>query len=295
MKLEQLKMLLVVAEQGTLTSASKVLHKTPSAISQGIKQLESRLAVVLFHRDTYRLTLTAEGHHICQHAQRVLNEITEIEQISHNLSQGFEHSLSLVIDATFNLALIMPQLTRVQAFAPNTQVSLNQEHISGAINKLETGQADIAITHVTQFEWTADRFDMKRIGETALVNVASQELLDRHPGLSHLEELRDEFQIVVNDSGFGTAGKYLGVQLGQRKWFTNSFDTKTQLIMAGIGWGRIPEYLAKPHLDSGRLQCITVGDSAVSLTSEVIACKLKAKVLGPVGSFLWQNIGEHDW
>lgn len=290
MKLEQLKMLMEVAEQGTLTGASKSLHKTPSAISQGIKQLESRLNVVLFNRDTYRLTLTSEGQHICQHAQRVLNEISEIEQISQNLSKGFEHSLTMVIDATINLDLIAPILARVQTFSPNTQVSVNQEHISGSIGKIESGLADIAITHEHNSRLPESRLDIMRIGTTTLVNVASQSLLDRHPELSQLDELREEFQIVVNDSGFATAGKFLGVQLGQRKWFTNSFDTKTQLIISGIGWGRIPEYMAKAHLDSGRLKRIELGDSDVSLSSVVVACKLKSKILGPVGSFLWQNL-----
>lgn len=283
-------MLMVVAEQGTLIGASKILHKTPSAISQGIKQLESRLNVVLFNRDTYRLTLTPEGQHICQHAQRVLNEIVEIEQISQNLSGGFEHALSMVIDATFNIDVIASVLARVQVFSPNTQVSVKQENISGAVGKIVGGQADIAITHAHSTHLSADRLDIKRIGTTTLVNVASPALLDRHPGLERLDELREEFQIVVNDSGFATAGKFLGVQLGQRKWFTNSFETKTQLIISGIGWGRIPEYMAKDHLDSGRLKSIELGDADGSISSDVVACKLKSKILGPVGAFLWQNL-----
>ena len=283
-------MLMVVADQGTLTGASSILHKTPSAISQGIKQLESRLNVVLFNRDTYRLTLTPEGQHICQHAQRVLNEINEIEQITHNQSAGYEHSLSMVIDATFNIALITPVLARLQAFSPNTQVHVKQEHISGAIGKIESDQADIAITHEHNSRLSVDRLDIKRIGTTTLVNVASPALLDRHPSLHQLDELREEFQIVVNDSGFATAGKFLGVQLGQRKWFTNSFETKAQLIISGIGWGRIPEYMARVHLDSGQLKRIEVGDADASISSDVVACKLKSKILGPVGAFLWQNL-----
>ena len=55
MKLEQLSMFVTVAQVGSLSEASALLHKTQPAISQGIKQLENTLNFALFSRNGYRL------------------------------------------------------------------------------------------------------------------------------------------------------------------------------------------------------------------------------------------------
>ena len=77
MTLEQLKMLKLVAEQGSLKSASEALYKTQPAISQGIKQLESQLGLQLFDRDGYRLVLTIEGEQIYSPAVQLLDKASE--------------------------------------------------------------------------------------------------------------------------------------------------------------------------------------------------------------------------
>ncbi|WP_421784150.1 LysR family transcriptional regulator [Kiloniella litopenaei] len=54
MTLEQLRALVSVVDHGGFRAASEALHKSQSAISIAIKNLEEELRVEIFERDGYR-------------------------------------------------------------------------------------------------------------------------------------------------------------------------------------------------------------------------------------------------
>lgn len=56
-----LEMLDTVARLGSFTAAAEVLHKVPSAISYGVRQVEQDLDVVLFRRLPRKVELTPAG------------------------------------------------------------------------------------------------------------------------------------------------------------------------------------------------------------------------------------------
>jgi len=58
---EVLKTFVAIAECGTFTAAAKVVHRTPSALSMQIKQLERTLGKSLFVREPRQVRLTNDG------------------------------------------------------------------------------------------------------------------------------------------------------------------------------------------------------------------------------------------
>ena len=58
--MEQLKVLVAVAESHSMKEAANQLHKTQPALSQAIKGLESMLGIELFDRSDYRLRLPTD-------------------------------------------------------------------------------------------------------------------------------------------------------------------------------------------------------------------------------------------
>ncbi|MGL5668651.1 MAG: LysR family transcriptional regulator, partial [Shewanella sp.] len=253
MTLEQLLMFNTVALAGSLKAASDKLHKTQPAISQSIKQLESQLDLVLFDRQGYRLTLTQEGRKLLQYAQRVLNEAQEMRQVAKHLAKGNEASITLAFEASFNLTRILPILERTQNEFPHTQIILKQEYLTGALEALNQGKADIAISAGGIEPIRSSHFELAYLFSGSLLDVASPRLLSRHPTLSHVRELVNEYQIVIQDTGTGTANIEFGVQAGQRRWYVNDFYTKRMLIQSGMGWGKLPHYLVEQALADGSL------------------------------------------
>lgn len=288
MTLDQLIMFRTVAEAGSLRAASERLHKTQPAISQGIKQLEAQLDLVLFDREGYRLALTDQGKKIFQHALRLLNEAAEIKQVAKHLANGNEAQITLAFEASFDLTRVLPILEITQSEFPNTQIVLKQEYITGALDALNNGEAEIIISPVVTAQ--ATQLEMTLLHQGELVQVAAPRLLLRHPNLNFSHELLNEYQIVVQDTGTGTKNVELGVQDGQRRWYVNDFNTKKMLILSGMGWGKLPDYLIAQEIEQGTLIPFKLQDTQNEISINYYALKLKNASLGPVASKLWKNL-----
>lgn len=287
MTLDQLLMFKTVAESGSLKAASEQLHKTQPAISQGIKQLESQLAITLFSREGYRLALTPEGEKIFHHAKRLLNEAANIKQVAKHLASGNEASITLAFEASFNLNDILPLLEMTQNEFPHTPIILKQEYLTGAIEALINGKADIVISPIDILQGKIPTLESVLLHTGKLMNVASPRLLMRHPNLTYSAELLNEYQIIVQDTGSGSGNVEFGVQDGQIRWYVNDHHTKKNLILSGMGWGKLPDYLIQDELQRESLQTFHLRDKQNQVELHYHA--MKNSVLGPVASKLWKN------
>lgn len=291
MTLEQLRMLVKVADLGSLKAASDKLFKTQPAISQGIKQLETQLGFQLFSRQGYRLLLTDNGKQIYQHALKLLNEAGQIKQLASFLASGNEASITLAIEASYDLKRILPVLELTQNEFPLTQIILRQEYINGALEAVTSEQADLALTAIDNLALQTGKYEANKLYEGYLCNVASPKFLQRHLNLHSVTELKEEYQIVVQDSGKSSQGINYSVQTGQRCWYVNDFSTKKTLIMSGIGWGRLPDHMIQSELNEKSLVAVQLNDFDMQISLNYQAIKLKSRLLGPVASKLWQNMG----
>jgi DNA-binding transcriptional LysR family regulator len=61
-----------IARAGSVTRAAQQVHRTQSAVSTHLQQLEASLGVQLVRRSTRSLALTAEGERFLPHAQKLL-------------------------------------------------------------------------------------------------------------------------------------------------------------------------------------------------------------------------------
>jgi DNA-binding transcriptional LysR family regulator len=64
-----------LARIGSFTLAARELNLTQSAVSHAIKSLEDELECRLFDRLGRRVTLTAQGQHLLDHAQKIIAEM----------------------------------------------------------------------------------------------------------------------------------------------------------------------------------------------------------------------------
>ena len=71
-QIDQLRSLLTVARCGSMSAASELLHRSQSAISIQIKQLEGIMGARLLHRHARGVELTHEGEIVAGYAKRVL-------------------------------------------------------------------------------------------------------------------------------------------------------------------------------------------------------------------------------
>lgn len=288
--IDQLKVLKAVVECGSLRLAADSLCKTQPALTHAIRQLESQLGLTLFSREAYRLALTDEGKRIHQLALRTLETHNELLQVATFLAGGNEASVTLAVEASFELAPILPAFEAVQAEFPACEIVIRQEYLTGAVELVQKDLAELCISPVNPALSPGVRLQSQFLTRGEMVNVVSPKLLARHPELHSVAQLKDEYQILVQDSGSGTRGLKLGVQSAQRHWYVNSFATKLSLIEQGMGWGRLPLWMIKTALEEGRLLVPALNDFSAREQFGYSLVRRADGAPGPVATRLWQAL-----
>ncbi len=82
MLITQLESFLAVAETGSLARGSEQLFATPSALSQRIKQFESRLGFSVFIRTSRGMELSNDGNKIYTEAKKIVESIRALRSLS---------------------------------------------------------------------------------------------------------------------------------------------------------------------------------------------------------------------
>src|SRR5262245_52200813 len=83
-----LQLLVALHDNGSLQDAARTLHLTPSALSQQLREMESRLGGALFHRHWRRLEVTPAGRRLTDAARAILGELTRAERETRELLDG---------------------------------------------------------------------------------------------------------------------------------------------------------------------------------------------------------------
>jgi len=286
--IEQYQMLVAIAESDSLRAAAKKVFKTQPTVTTAIKKMETELAISLFHRDQYRLRLTDEGKKIYQTALTLLSNHQDILTQAGHFRQGQESSIRLAIEASFSLKHILEPLTFIQKHFPDTQVILQQEYMTGAFEKLLEEQVDLAITPIAPAFFPTGEIDSKSLYLGEFVTLASPDLLAKHQPLLSVKQLRNEYQILVKDTGKRTEGKNIGVQQDQRLWWVNNFEAKLLLIKSGLGWGSLPLPIAQQALKSGQVLALELSDAPQNKHIDYRLIKRRDQKLGPVSHKLWE-------
>ena len=73
MDVNQLEVLVAVANEQSFSRAAQALHRTQPAVSQAIRRLEAELGEPLFDRSSKDGTLTAAGRVLFDFAEQMLN------------------------------------------------------------------------------------------------------------------------------------------------------------------------------------------------------------------------------
>lgn len=77
MDFKQLRYFQEIVRLGSFTRAAESLHVAQPAISVAIRKLEAELELQLFQRHDRKVTLTAEGERLAEHAQRILQLVDD--------------------------------------------------------------------------------------------------------------------------------------------------------------------------------------------------------------------------
>lgn len=241
----------MVAEQGSLSGAARVLGLTPSSISRIITRIEGRIGTRLLLRTTRAITLTAEGEAYLRGARRILADMAEVEDAI--TDQGAPRGRLRVSAALAHGRLsIVPLVAAFSARHPAIVVELRLED---EVVDILGGQADVAI----RFGQLADSpLTARLIGSIGEVIVASPDYLARHgtpqvpQDLLNHNCLRFNFRRAAPDWPFRVDGRDFSLQVSGTIE-GNSGEVLSQLAKLGAGIARIGAFSVADDLASGDL------------------------------------------
>lgn len=257
--LDQMRTFMAVAEAGSFRAAATRLSRAQSAISHAIANLETQLGLSLFDRSAHRPALTAEGKALLADIREVLLRVGALKARAHGLSRGVEIELSLTIDVLFPSPLIGAALAGLREHYPSVSLRLAIEPLGGPIAALLERRSALAITVGENFRDPRITIEALTAIEMIAVVAATHPLASAgEGGLLTRSELAAHLQIVQIDPTPISGEQDFGVLSPQTCRVTGQ-DTKHAMILAGLGWGRLPHWLIERDLAEGRLVRVTTG------------------------------------
>lgn len=287
MTLEQLEILNAVVTEGSFRAAADSLWKTQPAVSIAIKKLEKEFGITLFDRKNYRATLTENGRAFYQKCQVLLRETDQLKSLGKFLSSGDEPYLKISINIVSPLPSILTLLKKFFDEYPNTQPELYFDVLKGSLEKLDQENVDLSFSSILPED---SSYETIFLAETVLIPVTAPGYLPHDSnGRIADEELKNYSQIIVSDTSKKRERRQYGVLPGGKQWTVSDMHVKKEIILAGMGWGSLPEYLIEKEIDNGKLIPL-VNKSVSRFPIEIHAVRQKNKLHGPVAEALWQKL-----
>jgi DNA-binding transcriptional LysR family regulator len=134
--LDQLRVLITIADVGSFSAAGRKLHRAQSAISQAVATLEELQGVVLFDRSGHRPRLTEIGRVLVEQARRVLATATKFEAMAASTRAGLEPELALAIDPLVPTGPLIESIRALNGAFPDLMVTFSTEGLGGSLRRL---------------------------------------------------------------------------------------------------------------------------------------------------------------
>lgn len=250
---EALSLLEAVAQAGSFAAAARELNLVPSAVTYRIRQIEDALDVLLFDRSSRQARLTEAGTELLREGGRLLQEIDAVANRVRRVATGWESELTIAVDTVVSLSTVMELTQAFFDLAPTTRLRMRDESLSGTLEALSSGQADLALGLALETGSTAG-IQSNLLGDVNFVFAVAP----HHPLAAAKGTLKDEVvfrhrAVAVADSVQRGQPITRGLLAGQDVFTVPTMRAKLDAQLRGLGVGFLPEPMARPFIETGRL------------------------------------------
>jgi DNA-binding transcriptional LysR family regulator len=250
---DALAMLQTIETAGSFAAAARQLGLVPSALTYRVRQIEDALDVLLYDRSSRQARLTEAGAELLREGGRLLCEIDAMANRVKRVATGWEPQLTLAVDSIIARATMMELCESFFALNPPTRIKLREETLSGTLETLTAGQADLAIGVVLE-PTTSAGIHSKPLGGVSFVYAVAP----HHPLAAAPEPLTDTLlqqhrAVAVADSVQRGSGLTIGLLGGQDVFTVANMQAKLDAQLRGLGGGFVPENMVHSYIETGRL------------------------------------------
>lgn len=246
-KLTAIRTFLLVTETGSFSAAARQTGMKQSAVSQQIASLEDELGVVLLHRTTRAMALTAQGEHYRREMQPLLAAMEEVENQLKPEEQQWQGKVHLQLPSGVGQLFLAPLLA-LQKATPGLNLTLS---LDDRMADLVSEGVDVALRLSGKAPEIHAAKMLTRI-ETALV---------ASPDFAHVTSLNElllqphiRFSRLAQDQPLTLISTQESIAVNVNTVMrANTSEALLQALLAGIGIGGMQLPLAVKALQSGAL------------------------------------------
>lgn len=287
--LDQMRVLIAISNTGSFTAASKRLQRAQSAISHAVAVLENQLELTIFDRSARKPTFTVAGKMILEEARFVVAHADRLRARAKSLSSGLESEVFLSASAVVPIPAITAVLVEFSQEFPTVNVQLFVEEFGGAAMLVRENTCNIGIVGAQSLSiLERNEVEQRSIGSVDIVAVvAANHPLARHEGPITETELQNFRQLVPTSRAHVRYGNTLGFDA----WQIADLSARYNLLVAGLGWGTVPSYMAHDDLVSGRLVKIDLSArSSEAMRVPIFAIFKASSPPGPAGQWIIEQL-----
>ncbi|NRA67022.1 MAG: LysR family transcriptional regulator [Pseudobacteriovorax sp.] len=286
MTIDQIQCFQMVVEVGSFTKAAEKLNRAKSAVIYSVKNLEEQLGFSLLDRSKYRPEVTPKGQDFLIRSAKIIHDMDELQQQTKLIASDIEMRIRISASGIFNSALLYPVLKQTMKKFPSTEVIFEKEILSGE-KMLTRGLVDLAI-----FENLKNKRDFphKLIAKVPLyLVIASDHDFFAVEDLKQTKSRLYKYPQIIQRSTIPDPDTQVGVHKDSLKWKVTDTPSKREIILGGLGWGRLPKHETSADLESRRLTHLKQfrDDDVV----DIYLCS-RSKERGKVAQHIWDSFEE---
>ena len=252
--LDGVEAFLAVAQHRNFSKAAAELNVTPSAVSQAIRTLETRVGAPLFIRTTRSVGLTEAGQRFLSRAKPAFEELVAASEVARDLGQRPAGLLRLAVPRAAVPIVLEPLIASFCQIYPDVEVELAA---SEELVDLATGGFDAGV-RLGQFI-AADMIAVRLTPPFRSIVVGSPAYLARSGRPKHPDDLRDHACLRMRRSGGALAlwplddhGRAIELAVSG-PLIANDYPTLLGAAIEGIGLAQLPAPVVAGAIKAGKL------------------------------------------
>lgn len=239
-----------VAKQKSFTGGAKVLGISTKLASKYVAKLESKLGAQLLNRTTRSVTMTETGNVYFDRCVAILDQYNELEGVIQAKQSELAGPIRIAAPSSFGSNELVKALELFKR--NNPRVSIDLQLSDQRVSIVEDG-FDLAV----RFGDLEDSsLIARKLVNMSVVVFASLDYLNRKGIPKHPEALSTHDCLVFSSAVDPTHWKF---KHGRRifavpikgSFRSNSPEAIVNMVLSGVGIGRVPVYLLEKHLESG--------------------------------------------
>jgi DNA-binding transcriptional LysR family regulator len=124
-RFDLMRIFVCVADRNSFTQAAESLGLSKASVSSGVRDLEERLGVRLFHRTTRTVQLTQDGAALYDRCVSLLADMEELETVFQHGEHSIQGRLRVDMPARLARNIVVPRLPEFIAVHPNLALELS--------------------------------------------------------------------------------------------------------------------------------------------------------------------------